>query len=146
MPPFVFGTANAATAALTNQITAGVADMLLYCCGGINPSPLSFGGGSAFSFASGGEDHDTQQQRHKIAGRPTKKRCVVCGFDTRNECDNRACLDTVYEYSNEVYRGIPVCSKKCGPRLNLARYGPNNTLTCLEIHRNEFRKKQMQRS
>ena len=140
MPSFVFG--NAATAAI-NEVTNRMAE--LSCCGGINPSPLSFGGGSTFSFAStptGGGDHDTRQQRHQISGRPAKRRCVVCGCDTRNECDNKACLETVYEYSNQVFRGVPVCAKKCGPRLNLARYGANNKLTCLEIHRNDFRSKQ----
>lgn len=116
-------------------------DMTVQCCS--SASPLTVDSTDVFSFgrphnAPPSNDHDATEQRAKDATKnaPAKRRCVVCGTDTRNECSDGRCHATCHHHNGVECSGIPIWSTRAQvraetPWLDLT----NNTKICLQRHR-----------
>lgn len=135
------------------SLADGLQDMTVQCCGIDSASPLtvdsnvfSFGRSSSKVNRQQCSDHDAVQQRAKDgAGEPAKRRCVMCGFDTRNECSNGSCKAHRRHYNGVSYVGVPICSTKANVRNNIPKLGlKNNTKSCLQLHRAQCRGAQEQ--
>jgi hypothetical protein len=74
-------------------------------------------------------------------GRSVKRRCVICGMDTRSQCSHGFCRSRPKEDKGKIYYGTWVCDQKVGKRNNaqVQRKYPGNDLTCLQLHRREFK-------
>ena len=73
--------------------------------------------------------------------RSTKRKCIICGSKTTSTCNNNICQHRRVNHKGSVHFGTPICRTTVGPRKNLTEYGgPKNTLTCLQIHRDQIRK------
>jgi hypothetical protein len=74
-------------------------------------------------------------------GRSVKRRCVVCGMDTRLQCSHGFCRSRPKEEKSKMYYGTWICDPKVGARKNaqVQRKCPGNGLTCLQLHRREFK-------
>jgi hypothetical protein len=75
--------------------------------------------------------------------RPVKRRCCICKMDTRSQCSNGGCRSVAKEHNGKMFYGTWVCDpKQVKARKNLKNY-PDNTLTCLQLHRNEIRQRKL---
>lgn len=136
MPNTLFGSA----ANTMMGLSAGLGSINL-CSGYTQASPLSMG--SANPFQAGGGTHDTIVQRNKdqsgVAG--GKRRCAVCGGETRNECSHPFCMKAEKPYNGEIFVGTPMCSWSCKARPVIKRLGlTDNKKKCLQIHREQMAK------
>jgi hypothetical protein len=73
--------------------------------------------------------------------RSVKRQCVVCGMDTRSQCSHGFCRSHPKENKGKMYYGSWICDPKVGARKNaqVQRKYPCNDLTCLQLHRREFK-------
>jgi hypothetical protein len=85
-------------------------------------------------------DHDPIpiDKKNKKDGRPVKRRCCICGMDTRSMCSSAGCRIAPHG----MLYGRSVCKPNVGARKNLPMY-PGNTLSCLQLHRNEIRQQKL---
>jgi hypothetical protein len=74
--------------------------------------------------------------------RPVKRRCCICRRDTRSQCSNAGCRSVAKQHNGKMFYGTWVCDPQVGARKNLTNY-PDNTLTCLQLHRNEIRQRKL---
>jgi hypothetical protein len=83
-------------------------------------------------------DHDPMpiDKLNEKDGRPVKRRCCICGMNTRSMCSSAGCR------SAPNGMGRSVCKPNVGARKNLRMY-PGNTLSCLQLHRNEIRQQKL---
>lgn len=91
-------------------------------------------------------DHDAIAiDHHDSNGRSVKRRCTVCGKDTRWMCNHAECRSihrSTGKNGRRTLNGTWICPPGCGPRSNLPKY-PNNELPCLQLHRNELKQKKI---
>ena len=73
-------------------------------------------------------------------GRPVKRRCVICKKNTRWMCSNDVCKLHESTHKSTTYHGIWVCNPSTGARKELEG-NQDNSLTCLQIHRDQVRQK-----
>lgn len=59
-----------------------------------------------------------------------------------SECANPTCMRVSHEHDGFVFCGVQICPMSSGQRHHMAKCGPNNTFTCVEMHTREFRGKQ----
>lgn len=87
-------------------------------------------------------EHDTIpiEKVNEAEKRSVKRRCCICSKNTRWQCSNAGCRSVSKEVFNKMQYGTNVCDPKVGARNNLKQY-PNNTLSCMQLHRNEIRKR-----
>jgi hypothetical protein len=110
----------------------------------VNTSPITLDA-SAFNFQMRPieqEYHDCVSYRVKDAsGHASKRRCSICGSDTRMECSNPRCRKVVTWRGGQQYFGVMVCNPRTGVRTTLAKQNLiKNTKTCLELHQEECNK------
>ncbi|GAX26777.1 hypothetical protein FisN_9Lu068 [Fistulifera solaris] len=93
--------------------------------------------------------HECLEDAHELVdieisekqGRVMKRKCRICKTGIRMQCSNPRCLVAEPQKLGHPV-GTPICPPRLGAR-KLKDY-PNNTLTCLEIHRREEKAKRME--
>jgi hypothetical protein len=118
-----------------------VQNMSINICGTAIPSPITLDG-SAFSFGQRSarpEYHDCVSYRGRdINGNASKRRCSICGLDTRMECSHPKCRSQCTWFGGKQYFGTMVCGPRSKPRSDISKQNvTNNTKTCIEIHREQ---------
>ena len=73
--------------------------------------------------------HEVVEQAEKSSSdqRPVKRKCAVCGNDTRSMCGHPACRSFTKLYRGQAKIGIPLCKPSLGCR-------EGQVQTCLEQH------------